>query len=54
MVAALAPWSSPARVLNFAEVVDARAAFAPEACARLSAVRDVYDPRRVMVAAHEL
>jgi FAD/FMN-containing dehydrogenase len=55
LVAALRPWSSGRRFLNFTErAVDAGTAFTPDAWERLLRVRRVVDPTGVFVANHAI
>lgn len=53
VVDAVRPWATSAVFSNFADRSrPASALFDPEVCARLATVRDAYDPRRRMLAAH--
>jgi len=53
--AALAPWTNAGHYLNFAEdQVDLSQTFAPDAWARLCAVKDRVDPENVIHANHAI
>lgn len=52
--AALAPWSTGTRVLNFTESATDLASVYGDHCGRLRAVRDAVDPDRVFLAHHEI
>jgi len=52
VIRALAKWSTGTQVLNFADAVQVKSGFDAHAWARLTAVRKMVDPHRMMVAAH--
>jgi FAD/FMN-containing dehydrogenase len=55
VVGAVRPWATDTVFANFADHSQpASALFDPEVCARLAAVREEYDPRRRMLAAHQV
>ena len=55
VTAALAPWSSGAQYLNFAEnPTDAKAGYRPEAWRQLVGIRSAVDPHGVFVANHRV
>lgn len=55
LLAAMAPWSTGTRYLNFAERGgDASDAYAPGVYARLQRVRRTWDPRERFVASHRV
>lgn len=55
LVAAVAPWSNGRSYLNFAErATDTRTAYREEGFARLHAIRERFDPERLLQANHEI
>ena len=55
LVAAMAPWATSRRYLNFVEeATDARSAYDPDSLARLQALRGTLDPRGTVVANHPI